>query len=56
MGIPFYGRSYSGVASDNNGLFNSFDSSSTVTYFDIQQNIKPQFDYVYYWYSRSQIP
>ena len=56
MGMPFYGRAYSGVASDNDGLFNPFDSSSSVTYYDIKQNIEPQSDYVYHWHSTAQVP
>ncbi|WP_394329560.1 glycosyl hydrolase family 18 protein [Haladaptatus litoreus] len=56
MGMPFYGRSYSGVSSTNDGLFNSFSSSTSVTYGDIQQNIKPQSDYEYFWHPDAQVP
>ena len=56
MGIPFYGRSFSGVSSTNDGLFNSFSSSSSETYYNIQQNIKPQSDYEYHWHSGAKVP
>ena len=56
MGMPFYGRSYTGVASTNDGLFNSFDSASSATYYDIVQNIEPQADYEYHWHPVAQVP
>lgn len=56
MGMPFYGRSYTGVAGTNDGLFNSFDSATSETYYDIVQNIKPQSDYEYHWHPDAQVP
>ncbi|GKZ14636.1 glycosyl hydrolase family 18 protein [Haladaptatus sp. T7] len=56
MGMPFYGRSYSGVASTNDGLFNSFDSSTSVTYSEVVENLKPQSDYEYHWHSDAKVP
>ena len=56
MGTPFYGRSYSGVSSTNEGLFNSFDSSSSETYYNIQENILPQSDYEYHWHHDAKVP
>ncbi|WP_132057489.1 glycosyl hydrolase family 18 protein [Halorussus amylolyticus] len=56
MGLPFYGRSYSGVADTNEGLFNSFDSSTSATYADISQNIEPQSDYEYHWHHDAKVP
>ena len=56
MGIPFYGRAFYGVGSTNNGLFNAFNSSASETYYNIQQNIKPQSDYDYFWHSDSKVP
>ncbi|GAA0248207.1 hypothetical protein GCM10009000_075380 [Halobacterium noricense] len=56
MGMPFYGRSFSGVSSTNDGLFNSFSSSTSETYYDIVQNIKPQSDYEYHWHPDAQVP
>lgn len=56
MGMPFYGKSYSGVGGTNDGLFNSFSSSSSETYSNIVQNIKPQSDYEYFWHPDAQVP
>ncbi|WP_049971740.1 glycoside hydrolase family 18 protein [Haladaptatus cibarius] len=56
MGMPFYGRSYSGVAPTNDGLFNSFTSSTSETYYNIVQNIKPQSDYEYHWHPDAKVP
>ncbi|WP_227356380.1 glycosyl hydrolase family 18 protein [Haladaptatus salinisoli] len=56
MGMPFYGRSFSGVSSTNDGLFNSFSSSTSETYYNIRENIEPQSDYEYHWHPDAQVP
>ena len=56
MGMPFYGRSYSGVSSTNDGLFNSFDSSTSETYYNIRENIEPQSDYEYHRHPDAKVP
>lgn len=56
MGMPFYGRSFSGVASSNDGLFNPFDSSTSETYYDIRENIAPQPDYERHWHPDAKVP
>jgi chitinase len=56
MGMPFYGRSFSGVSATNDGLFNSFDSSTSETYYTIRETIKPQSDYEYYWHPDAKVP
>lgn len=56
MGMPFYGRAFSGVASENNGLFNPFDSSDSETYYNIRENIKTQPDYEYHWHQDAKVP
>ena len=56
MGMPFYGRSYSGVSSTDEGLFNAFDSSTSETFYNIRQNIEPQSDYEYHWHHDAKVP
>ncbi|WP_435156894.1 glycoside hydrolase family 18 protein [Haladaptatus sp. DFWS20] len=59
FGLPFYGRTFENVQNEHpsdHGLFNSFDSASSVTYDDIQQNLKPQSDYEYHWHPDAKVP
>ncbi|MFC4451289.1 glycoside hydrolase family 18 protein [Halorussus aquaticus] len=56
MGMPFYGRSYTGVSSTNDGLFNSFDAASSETFYNVRENIKPQSDYEYHWHPDAKVP
>lgn len=56
VGTPFYGRSFSGVPSTNDGLYNSFDSETSETYHNIRENIEPQSDYEYHWHPDAEVP
>lgn len=56
VGMPFYGRSFSGVAPANDGLYNSFDSETAETYQTIEETIKPQSDYEYHWHPEAAVP
>lgn len=55
MGTSFYRRSFSGVSSANDGLFNSFDSATSETYYDIRENIEPQSDYECHWHPDAKV-
>ena len=50
MGFPFYGRSFTGVASTNDGLFQDFDDGSAVTYEEITNNLEPDSSYEKFWH------
>ena len=56
MGMPFYGYSFTGVPSTNDGLYQSFDSASSETYSDIQSDIKPQTHYDEFWHDEAEVP
>ena len=56
MGMPFYGYSFTNVSSTNDGLYQSFDSAPSETYYNIENNIKPQSHYDYFWHDEAQVP
>jgi chitinase len=56
MGVPFYGRRYTGVAGGNAGLFESFDSSSAVAYDEIASTYESDPDYEYHFHHDAENP
>lgn len=56
LGVPFYGRRYTGVSGSNKGLFNSFDSAPSVTYTDVVNNYEPSSGYASYYHHDAENP
>jgi len=56
MGVPFYGRRYTNVSGSNKGLFNAFDSSSSVTYTEIVEDYLPNSSYAQYYHHDAENP
>jgi chitinase len=57
MGIPFYGRVFEGVRSDqNNGLYQEFVSESAEVYDVIENDLKSDPSYDYFWHADAKVP
>jgi chitinase len=56
MGVPFYGRRYTNVSSANKGLFNSFDSASSVTYTEVVNDYLPNSNYADFYHHDAENP
>ncbi|XP_004342896.2 chitinase [Capsaspora owczarzaki ATCC 30864] len=63
LGVPFYGHSFAGVGSTNNGLFQSGSNTGpgtweagSVDYSDIESHYIGKSGYVRYWDSASEVP
>ncbi|MFA9378429.1 MAG: glycosyl hydrolase family 18 protein [Lachnotalea sp.] len=56
LGIPFYGYLYSSVSSVNNGLYQTYGGSNSISYQDIIANYLNKPGYTRYFHSQSLVP
>ncbi|WP_110291289.1 glycoside hydrolase family 18 protein [Lachnotalea glycerini] len=56
LGIPFYGYIYSSVNNSNQGLYQSFGGSNSISYQLIKQNYLNKSGYTRYFHSQSKVP
>lgn len=56
LGMPFYGRLYQGVSSQNNGLYSTFSSSRSVTYQEIARSFLSNAAYQVFRQEKAQVP
>jgi chitinase len=56
VGVPFYGYKYTSVVNANNGLYQTFGSSSSITYASVAANYLNAPGYVRYFHSQSMVP
>lgn len=56
FGVPFYGRSFEAVPSENDGLFQLFGESDSETYWNVRENVEPKSHYEYHWHAEAEVP
>lgn len=56
MGVPFYGYMYKSVNNSNNGLYQSYTGSNSISYGNITRNYLNNPSYVRYYHSESKVP